>query len=101
MKKLLSFILFVVFLFFVPKAFAAGGTFTASNYSYNTSTHQLNFHANNFVPDNTRWWRYGICDITVSGQNALTNDTHCAYTSNGTDLGGDDRDVSVTLNAGN
>jgi hypothetical protein len=100
MKKVSAFIVaFVAFLIFPLSAFAAGGTFTASSYSYDTNSHQLIFHGNNFSPDNANWWRFGICNIPVSGQNALTDDTHCAY-SGGNHLTGNDLDVSVTLTNG-
>jgi PKD repeat protein len=89
----------ISFLSFPFTAFAAGGTFTASNYSYDINSHLLSFHGNNFSPDNANWWRYGICDIPISGQNALTNNTDCAYTD-GIHLTGDNLDVSVTLTNG-
>src|SRR5437588_178874 len=101
MKKFSAFIVaFVVFLTFPFSAFASGGgTFTASNYTYDLSSHLFIFHAENFSPDNTGWWRYGICDIPVSGQNALTNNIDCAY-SDVNHLTGDNLDVSVTLTHG-
>ncbi|HYT45075.1 MAG TPA: hypothetical protein VEP90_22300, partial [Methylomirabilota bacterium] len=99
-KKLSAFIFALTsFIVFPALAFANGGTFTASSYSYNVGSHHLSFHANSFSPDNSGWWRYGLCTIPVSGQNALTDDTHCAYTD-GIQLTGNDLNVSVTLTHG-
>jgi hypothetical protein len=67
-KKLLSLIIFPVFLLVAPPAFADDfGTFTASNVTYNPITHNLSFHASNFSQPVTQVIEAGITNCNTPG----------------------------------